>query len=116
MKKRWIVGMTLLVLFFGGAIKCSAAESKEYKSNGVAGFYGTYEYSTDSTTEPSTTTEPSKKSEPKNRNNAPNSEETSQKNLPKTGEQSNNKWVYLGILVLLLLFLLLIYKRKGDKK
>jgi len=114
MKKRWIVGMTLLILFFGGVIKCSAAESKEYKSNGVTGFYGTYESITDSTTGSSTV--PSH--EPKNEQDGKtsNGEIAESKSLPKTGERTNNKWLYLGILVLLLLFLLLIYKKRKEEK
>jgi len=89
MKKQWLVSMTLLLLFLGGATKCLADESQaEYKSNGVTGFYGTYS----------------------------NGEIAESKSLPKTGERTNNKWLYLGILVLLLLFLLLIYKKRKEEK
>lgn len=116
MKKQWLVSMTLLLLFLGGATKCLADESQaEYKSNGVTGFYGTYEPITDSTAESSTA--PSYEPNNEQAGKTSNGEIAESKSLPKTGERTNNKWLYLGILVLLLLFLLLIYKkRKGEKK
>jgi len=115
MKKQWLVSMTLLLLFLGGATKCLADESQaEYKSNGVTGFYGTYESITDSTTGSSTV--PSH--EPKNEQDGatPNGEIAESKSLPKTGDRSSNKWLYIGILVLVLLFLLLIYKRRKEEE
>jgi len=117
MKQKGLLSLVLLLLFLGGTTQCLADENQaEYKSNGVTGFYGTYEYSTDSTTEPSTTTESSLEPDKKEPKTNLNHEVSEQQSLPKTGDRSSNRWLYIGILVLVLLFLLLIYKRRKEEE
>jgi len=117
MKQKGLLSLVLLLLFLGGTTQCLADESqKEYKSNGVTGFYGTYEYSTDSVNESSTTDTTVNEHNTKEQENSAVREASEQKSLPKTGEHSSNKWLYIGILVLVLLFLLLIYKRRKEEE
>lgn len=96
MKKILFLGLFGLMIF-GGSITTVAQEEQSYKSNGITAFYGSYESQEESTLEST--------------KDARTQPEKENKNLPSTGERSNDILKNFGKLLLGVTGVFLLKKR-----
>lgn len=125
-KKRWKI-LVLLGLLFTQTPIGLADEEQSFKSEGVTGFYGTYEYpeagSSSSEegggepTSPSSTQEDQTSFE-KNGATVEQQEaiQGDSKQLPKTGEYRSKQFTIIGSFLLLIVLIIIVIKRRRREK
>ncbi|MDA9460848.1 hypothetical protein B835_732 [Enterococcus mundtii 3F] len=122
--KRWKILVLLSLLFSQAPI--GLAEEQSIKSEGVTGFYGTYEYPEDETssseegvgepTSPSSTQDDQTAS---GKNGTTVEQEAIQgdsKQLPKTGEYRSKQFTIIGSFLLLIVLIIIVIKRRRREK
>lgn len=120
-----LLSLASLFLLSVGSLQVQAEEHKDYESRTGIGFYGSYEYpsdeSSDSSEEPIAKPAPNEKVpdrpvdyEPTNNNQLV--AKPVGRTLPSTGEIRNRSIGLIGLLIILIILLIVFINRKQNKK